>query len=84
MQCPKLLDYIHDAQKCPSQFHLCSFKCDETLARLKIQPSSLQNAPYCRGIDFGYCGTLTFPKMCISATTIGMPSWFLYGWHKIL
>ncbi len=32
MQCPKLLDCIHDAQKCPSQSHPCLSKCHETLA----------------------------------------------------
>jgi hypothetical protein len=50
MQCFKLLNCIHDAKKCPSQFHPCSSKCHETLVRLKIQPSPSQKLPIVEGL----------------------------------
>jgi hypothetical protein len=27
--------------------------------------------------------TSTSPYMCLCSTTIGMPTWFLHGWHKL-
>jgi hypothetical protein len=63
MKCPKLLDCIHDAQKCPSQSHPCSFKYHETLVRLKIYTRARAKALDCREIDFGYHGTSTSPEV---------------------
>jgi hypothetical protein len=54
MHCPRLLDCIHGAQKCPSQFHQCSFKCHETFARLKIWPSTLRKLSIVGRFGFGY------------------------------
>ncbi len=85
MQCPRLLDCIHDAQKCPSQFHLCSSKCHETLAGLKIQPSPSQKLLIVEGLILVIMVPQHFLKFAfIWPQLVETPPWFLYGWHKTL
>jgi hypothetical protein len=41
---------------------MCSSKCDETLARLKIQPSPLQKLPIVEGLILATVVSQHFPK----------------------